>query len=475
MTLDQETIKKIREVAEIMNITNNQSSDMNSAGSLPTDIPEWFDQKNNSIDEVAYCTWFRQKHPIKHVGELFYDIDGTVNKEVLTKEIIDDIKLYVKTGLVRRAEQILDTLSYESYCESLPRHTDRIHFKNGTFFLDRRFTPEKEFCSNRLPIDFNPQAPKPEEWLGFLSQLLHAEDIPTLQEFMGYMLIPETRAQVMLMLIGNGGEGKSRVGFVCRHLLGDNMNISSLNKLASNRFAPADQEGKLLMIDDDMKMEALPDTGIIKSIVTMEDKMDLERKGKQSYQGYLYVRLMAFGNGPLSSLYDKSDGFYRRQIIIKVKDRPTDRIDDRNLSDKFTKEIEGIALWCLEGLRRLVANGFNFTISERTRKNQEEIRRDEDSILDFLESDGYIEFDPEAECTTKDLYDAYYSWCQDNLIKPRSETSFSKAIRERASRLGITYVKNITLSDRSKGTRMARGYKGVRALHTFSDNPFRPH
>ena len=44
-------------------------------------------------------------------------------------------------------------------------------------------------------------------------------------------------------------------------------------------------EYRLLMVDDDMKLEALKDTNYIKTIVTLEDKMDLERKSKQSVQG----------------------------------------------------------------------------------------------------------------------------------------------------------------------------------------------
>ena len=40
--------------------------------------------------------------------------------------------------------------------------------------------------------------------------------------------------------------------------------------------------------------------------------MDLERKGKQSYQGWMCARLLAFSNGDLQALFDRSDGFYRR-------------------------------------------------------------------------------------------------------------------------------------------------------------------
>ena len=79
------------------------------------------------------------------------------------------------------------------------------------------------------------------------------------------------------------------------------MNGSNIQKVEHNRFARADLEYRLLMVDDDMKLEALKDTNYIKTIVTLEDKMDLERKSKQSVQGNLYVRFLCFGNGSLSA------------------------------------------------------------------------------------------------------------------------------------------------------------------------------
>ena len=30
----------------------------------------------------------------------------------------------------------------------------------------------------------------------------------------------------------------------------------------------------------------------------------------------MYARLLAFSNGDLQALYDRSDGFYRRQLIL---------------------------------------------------------------------------------------------------------------------------------------------------------------
>ena len=145
---------------------------------------------------------------------------------------------------------------------------DRIHVANGTLFLDGRFLAEREFCRNRLPVAYNEGAAAPETWLRFLGELLYPEDIPTLQEFMGYCLLPTTKGQKLLMLIGRGGEGKSRIGLVLRALFGTNMATGSMAKVETSRFARADLEHELVMLDDDMKLEALPQTNYIKAIVT---------------------------------------------------------------------------------------------------------------------------------------------------------------------------------------------------------------
>ena len=99
---------------------------------------------------------------------------------------------------------------------------------------------------------------------------------------MGYCLIPTTKAQKMLMIIGQGGEGKSRIGSVLRAIFGDSMANGSLAKVETNRFARADLENVLVMVDDDMKMEALPQTNYLKLIITADLPLDLEKKSKQS-------------------------------------------------------------------------------------------------------------------------------------------------------------------------------------------------
>lgn len=149
----------------------------------------------------------------------------------------------------------------------------------------------------------------------------------------------------MLVIKGSGGEGKSQIGNVLSKLFGAYAKDGSVGKISENRFARADLEHVLLMIDDDMRLEALRQTNYVKSIVTAKSKMDLERKGKASYQGWMTARIMAFSNGDLMSLFDRSDGFFRRQLILTTKRKPPDRADDPELADKLCEELEGIFLW----------------------------------------------------------------------------------------------------------------------------------
>ena len=99
--------------------------------------------------------------------------------------------------------------------EDFPPQPDRIHVANGTLMLDGGFVEGKtEIVQSRLSVSYNPNAPAPVLWLHFLDGLLYPEDIPTLQEFIGYCLIPSNKGQRMMVIKGNGGEGKSQIGAV---------------------------------------------------------------------------------------------------------------------------------------------------------------------------------------------------------------------------------------------------------------------
>lgn len=396
---------------------------MTKRKSFDANGPIWFDGTN--INEALFCDDFLSTRKIIFANGAFFTPDGRVTDDLpLRGEIFDEPKCCAVNNIPRKISNILEVMKMAAHTEDFLPEADRIHLSNGTLLLDGTFTESRPaIVRSRLPIAYRPDALEPACWFSFLDGLLYTEDIPTLQEFIGYCLIPSNKGQRIMVIKGNGGEGKSQIGAVLGTLLGSNMKDGSIGKISENRFARADLEHILLCVDDDMRMEALRQTNYVKSIVTAQGKMDLERKGKQSYQGWMFARLLAFSNSDLQALYDRRDGFYRRQLVLTTKDKPVDRVDDPDLAEKMKAEVEGILLWAFEGLRRLIANNFKFTESQRTIDNREAVNRDNNNVFDFLESEGYIRLKADCAISAKDLYDIYRMWCEENSLCPLKKRS----------------------------------------------------
>ena len=427
--------------------------------------PAWWNGKK--LDTTAFCREYLKSHDIRCINGAFFTPDGYCQTEDIKAEIYGLIKDYVRSFPAQTAGNIVENLKIEAKSKELLVDENLIHFANGTYnALDCLKTEEKLFCRNRLPVNYaGVTAKAPEHWVRFVNELLEPEDVKTLQEFMGYCMIPSTRAQKMLLIIGNGGEGKSRIGVVMRDILGDNMNNGSIPKLETNSFARADLEHKLLMVDDDMRMENLPTTNNLKALITAEGPMDLEKKGVQSYQGLMYCRLMAFSNGFLRSANDDSYGFFRRQLILMTKPRPKDRKDDPFLSDKLRAEKERIAVWALDGLYRLREQNFRFTVSDRSKAAIMSAMDEANNVVSFLRSKGSFTFDPEGEITSKEFYNIYKCWCDDNAVEASDKKRVIGYLRAHCHEYGMFYT-NVRYQ-----YKVVRGFKGMRPGMATPINP----
>ena len=406
--------------------------------------PAWI--KKGFFNESIFCDDFLSTHQLLYVNGAFFTPEGRVTDTMnLRCEIFDMLRDHIGANIAKRVSNVVDVLKLAAQVEDFPPVTDRIALANGTLYLDGTFQEGKpEIVRNRLPVKYDPKAPQPTHWLRFLSDLLYPEDIPTVQEFIGYCLIPSNKGQRMMVIKGSGGEGKSQIGTVLSHLFGCNAKDGSVGKVSENRFARADLEHIHLLIDDDMRMEALRQTNYVKSLVTAQGRMDLEKKGRQSYQGWMFARLLAFSNGDLQSLYDRSNGFYRRQLILTTRERQPDRVDDPDIAEKMCCELEGIFLWAFEGLQRLVANHFRFTESARSRSNRETVKQDANNVLLFMEAWDYIQLTPEGKVGSQELYEIYTIWCRENGFSPLKNRSFSEFLIANQKKYSIEHSNNLT-------------------------------
>lgn len=423
--------------------------------------PTWL--CGSKINEVEYARLLRLEKPMIWTDKAFFGVEGRIwDEDSLRQRMYRDISKYINNKVSAQIESMMHTLQMEC-ADTLELEENVIHVANGTYRLKEGFAPMKYICRSRLPVRFDPCLPNPHLWLEFLNQLLEPEDIKTLQEFMGYCLIPTTAAQKMLIITGRGGEGKSRIGYVMRGLLGENMCQGSIAKLEASPFALADLQHKLLMVDDDLRIEKLPSSNTIKTIITAEQPLDLERKGVQSYQGTVYARLMAFGNGSLRAARDNSYGFFRRQIILSAKPKAPDRVDNPYLGRLLLQERDQIFLWCLTGLNRLIEQDYQFTMSRRSRVNLSEAMLEVNPVVSFLRAKRYLIYGEEYCASTNHLYETFCDWCKENGIQPIGKNAFSKALHQEAESLGLRFDYNIPVENNKK----ARGYRGIAIAQRF--------
>lgn len=398
---------------------------------------------------------------------LFYDLHGEVKFATIEADVFAIISPYVTSGIAKKIKSLTEALKIYCHAEPLKPETRRIHVNNGYIEVDDNegyapvFVDKVVYCRNRLNVNYNTDIWNgvyyPERFLNFLYDLLESTDVITLQEFLGYSLVAETKGQVMMSIIGSGGEGKSRIGVVLQEIFKDNMVTGNYQRIENDRFFRYNLINKLLILDDDMQISALNSTGYIKTLITAEIPIDVEAKGKQSYQEYLYARILTFGNGSPKALYDHSDGFARRLIILTTKPKPKDRVDDPFISEKFIAEKEKIFCWMLDGLRRLIRNKFRFTLSEKARNNVEEIMRSNCNVIDFLEDKNYIVFEPDARVSSKRLYEMYSSWCELNGLEALERNTFIKCLNDSTSKYDIRYDTHIP-----DGTSFVRGFIGMK-------------
>ncbi|MEF2837108.1 MAG: DNA primase, partial [Oscillospiraceae bacterium] len=134
--------------------------------------------------------------------------------------------------------------------------------------------------------------------------------------------------------------------------------------------------------------------------------------------------------------------------------------DDPFIAEKLCSEAEGIFLWALEGLKRLIQNGYHFTKSERTQANIEASMREGNNILDFMDSEGYFLFKADDWITSKDFYEVYVMWCDDNAEKPLVRKTFINYLRSKEQKYNLEYNNY----GHNREGRRVWGFLGIRNL-----------
>lgn len=389
----------------------------------------------------------------------FYNPDGEISTQSIRKDIANSLgdagwesKLDVPTNSLYAS--LRDMYSVEV----LPVSDKVIPLANGDLHIgDEQWVfhlGEKKHSPYRLSVNYTPvDRPMPlfNKWL---NDAFVPEDIQTIQEIMGYCLIPSTAASEAFIIVGDGEAGKSGFGTILLGLLGNASVSMETQDLVTKRFQIASVENKLVAYDDDLGSAALTDTNLFKKLITADTPIRAERKYADPHQFMSYCRIVASANFMLSSLYDDSDGFYRRLHPIHIKPKPANRKVIRHFYETIlAEEKEQILKWALEGLRRVIANGWRVSWSQRSIDYMKENKSNACHFDDFLKETCEITTDG-STTTTAEMTSLYKRWCRENGIKELSDRRLASWLSDNSDKLEIYPDKNI----RRNGKNL-RGYK----------------
>lgn len=292
------------------------------------------------------------------------------------------------------------------------------------------FTPDAiEF--DRIPVTYDPSA-----YCADLDKMLNRvfcgdrEVINLFEEMLGAVLLKHNRYQKAFLFYGSGSNGKSTILDLIKTFLGArNYSAIALEKV-TDRFNTAELENRLANIGDDVDNVTLKDTGTLKKLFSGNAIM-VERKGERPYMIEPYATHIYSCNA-IPRSFDKSEGFYRRWLLIPFNARFTadDEDYDPMIADKITSDqaLSYLLNIAIRGAKRLMSKGY-FTEPQSVKDALEAYKADNSTVLSWIDdkdlSEDYILDKPRDV-----LYSEFADWCKVSGIKAGNVTGKKTFFRE---------------------------------------------
>ncbi|HFE9674527.1 TPA: phage/plasmid primase, P4 family [Clostridium perfringens] len=434
--------------------SKNKSKPKNS-GNLP-----WYEEQEKGLKFLPFvlAKHLSETRDVYYGGESFLIYENGVYNISGEKEagrIIMDYMLpnYCIMASIRDCRDQWDILVSKDF-DDFNRNPYLVNVRNG--LLDIRDMSFKEHTPSylstvQLNVEYNPQVDCP-QFKKFLNEVLDCKLIPLVQEIVGYLLTTNTASQKAFVFWGPARTGKSTLLWVVEYLLLGKKNVSNIPwQEIGDKFKTAELLGKLANVFSDLPSKSIDDTGIFK-VVTGEDYLMAEKKNKNPFKFKPFARLVFSCNELPRNYVDRTEGFYRRLIIVPFSRQIEKSKIDKALKYKFQREKEGILNWALEGLKRLYENNFEFSENELTDGVKKEYKRENNNVISFVEE--CCEIDSLFSCSRIEIYESYKEFCVEAGLKALSQIKFNKELegnfnitRSRSGKLRLWNGVRIKLDD----------------------------
>ena len=297
----------------------------------------------------------------------------------------------------------------------------------------REHSPDHRVRTN-FPMDYNPQAQCPNFMKLLDDVFLHDKDkdekIMRLQEYVGVSMAGEApKYQKCLIATGEGSNGKSTVFDIIMSLFPKGTITSIPPQAWSEEYQRALLANSLVNYVPDMSDGKIFASSEVKPIIT-GDPVTARSPYKEPF-AFRPMCSQLFVTNSLPSITDFSFGYRRRFDIIEFNRDFSAEKEIQRTKESIEKgcagEKEGITVWALRGLQRLVSRG-SYTVPASQVDSMNKWVSESDTVAEFM-----LTQTTKSELHTtqsKDVYGAYKTYCKENSIRPKAHPIFGKMIRQ---------------------------------------------
>ncbi|MET3109507.1 putative DNA primase/helicase [Oxalobacteraceae bacterium GrIS 1.18] len=339
----------------------------------------------------------------------------TVSEDEITRKILNHVSSNVKAS---KLAEILKLIKAQAtpLNRSIRPNPNLICFKNGIFNVETRtLAPHStdHLTFNGIPHVYIADATCG-GFLAFLESIWgrdrdYAQKVQLIRQWIGYSLVSDSSLQRMLILTGQGANGKSVLIDLMRDVVGEENAANAMLDRFHMPYVRATLENKLVNFSADLPKKKLTADGDLKAIVG-GDLIEVALKHKPSRSIRPYARLVVSTNN-IPDCHDTSDGYFRRLIILPFTRKFAGNEINPHLYKSLVPEIPGIIAWALGGLYELREQG-HFTIPDSS-EQAVQLYREELSPVRMFAEECLVKSSDRSGMLPNELFMAFKGWCSE--------------------------------------------------------------